>query len=131
MDDQPKPMLNSPVVREGTAGEEFASNVLGRLDGARAARESFKEELIGACQADPADIEKWKQGVITRFSELIGLEFDQDGKCITPGKVRMDGEFKEKWAQVVEEFSAQKDSHRAEQLFGEAGRLLRGAAEKP
>jgi hypothetical protein len=129
MDDNiPKPMLNSPIETGITVGEEFEKDKIGRLDRLRAAMDNKPAEFL---EQEMERLEKWKQAAIARFSELTGLEFDQDGKCITPGKVRMDGAFKQKWAQVVEEFSAQKDPQKAEQLFGEAGRLLRGAAEKP
>lgn len=106
-------------------------NVIARMDGVHDAHSEVNRMLAEPPEQELERLAKWKQGLMARFNELTGLEFDQDGKCVTPGKVRMDDEFKEKWAQAVEEFSAQKDPQKAEQLFGEAGRLLRGAAEKP
>jgi hypothetical protein len=130
-DNKPVPMLNSPIETGVSAGEVFAQTVLGRMDRAHALFIDKSHTLAEPPEQARERVERFKQEVIARVSELTGLEFDSDGKCITPGQVRMEGAFKEEWAQVCQEFAAQKDPQRAEQLFGEAGRLLRGAVETP
>jgi hypothetical protein len=57
------------------------------------------------------------------------LSFDQDGRCTNPEKFKMDAAFKEKWAQVCQEFGTVEDPQKGQQLLQEAGRMLRGAAE--
>jgi hypothetical protein len=97
-------MLNSPT--EGTAGEEFAENVLGRMN--RGA--GLNQELFGPremTQAQREQAEARKQRFIARFSELTGLRFDATGKCLNPSG-RMEG-YREQLAQVCEEFRAQGD----------------------
>jgi hypothetical protein len=131
MSDDSVPMLNKPIESPSETVEQFAKNVLGRMDRAHASFVDKSHTLAEPPEQARERVERFKQEVIARVSELTGLEFDADGKCITPGKVRMEGDFKEKWAQMVNEFAAQTDPQRAEQLFGEAGRLLRGAVETP
>jgi hypothetical protein len=130
MDD--KPMLNSPVEDQSVAGEEFAKNFIGRMDGSHEARAEFNRALAELPEQERERIEKFKHGTFARIEELTGLTFDRDtGRCTTAGQIRMEGELAEKWAAVCEQLGAEKDPQKAEQLFGEAGRLLRGAIEPP
>lgn len=125
MDDSP--MLNTPAETGMTAGEEFEKNKIRRLDRLRA---DMHNTPAGPPEQEMERIEKFKKDAIARFSELTGLSFDADGRCTTPGKIRMEGEFKERWKQLCAELAAQNDPQRAEQLFGEAGKMLRGAARQ-
>jgi hypothetical protein len=126
MDD--KPMLNSPIETGVDAGEEFTQSKIGRLDRLRA--EMNVKGMAALPEAELERIEQFKRGVIGRISELTGLTFDADGRCTNPEKFRMDAEFKEKWAQVCQEFGTE-DPQKGEQLLRQAGSLLRGAAGTP
>jgi hypothetical protein len=58
-------------------------------------------------------IERFKEKTFAHFEELTGLTFDRDtGKCTTPGKVKMEGKFKEKWTAVCEQLGGQHDPQR-------------------
>jgi hypothetical protein len=128
MDD--KPMLNSPVEDQSVAGEEFAKTVIGRMDGSHDARAEFNRALAELPEQERERIEKFKQQTFAHFEELTGLTFDRDtGKCTTPGKVRMEGEFKERWTAVCEQMSAEQDPQKGERLWREAGRVLREAVQ--
>jgi hypothetical protein len=131
MTDELRPMLNSPVESPSVAAEDLVKQVVARLDNVHEAHVKAQAMMAEPPEREAERLAKWKQGVMARFSELTGLEFNQDGKCITPGKVRMEGAFKARWKQMVEEFAAQKDPQKAEQLFGEAGKMLRRAIETP
>jgi hypothetical protein len=102
MDD--KPMLNQPIETGVDAGEAFAQNKIGRLDRLRA--EMNIKGMAALPGQELARIEKFQRDIIGRFSELTGLEFAADGKCITPG-AKMEGKFLESWKQAVDEFTAQ------------------------
>ncbi len=43
----------------------------------------------------------------------------------------MEGEFKERWTELCEQIDAEHDAQKGEQLWLEAGRLLREAAGTP
>jgi hypothetical protein len=77
MSDELRPMLNAPAETGIAAGEEFEKDKIGRLDGARAARESFKEELIGATKADPESIERFEQEAFAAIESMTGKLFDR------------------------------------------------------
>jgi hypothetical protein len=80
---------------------------------------------------DQERLERLKQESFAHFEQLTGLTFDREtGKCTTPGKVRMEGELRGRWAQLCTQLRAERDPQKAEQLFGEAGGLLKGAAEQ-
>jgi len=131
-DDIPKPMLNAPIETGVDAGEEFAQNVLGRMDGAHDAHAEVNRMLAELPPAEQERIEKFKQETFGRIEGLTGLTFDRDtGRCTTAGQIRMEGELAEKWAALCEQLGAEKDPQKAEQLFGEAGQFLRRAAEPP
>ena len=76
-------------------------------------------------------VQKLKQEFIARLSETAGLSFDANGRCTTPGEVRMDDQLKERWAELCKEFGANQDPQQARKLLQEAGRLLRGAIVTP
>ena len=129
-DDIPKPIVNQPIETGMAAGEEFEKNAIGRMDGAHDA----KVELQGMIAEDPKTqmerIERFKEKLFAHFEELTGLAFDREtGKCVTPGKVKMEGEFKEKWTAVCEQLGGQHDPQKTEQLWREAGKVLREAVQ--
>jgi hypothetical protein len=124
-------MLNQPIETGITAGEEFAQNVLGRMNRAHEAFVDKSHTLAEPPEQARERIEKFRRDVIARISELAGLSFDENGRCTNPEKFRMNAEFKEKWAQVCREFGTEKNAQRGEQLLKEAGTLLRGAVETP
>jgi hypothetical protein len=124
MDD--KPMLNTPAETGVAAGEAFEQSKMARLDRLRA---EMNITSLALPEAEKARLEQFKQETFARFEEITGLTFDRDtGKCTTPGKVRMEGEFKERWTALCDQLSAEKDPDKTPQLFQEAGRLLREAA---
>jgi hypothetical protein len=126
MDD--KPMLNSPIETGVGAGEDFEKDKIGRLDRLRA--EMNIKGMAEPPEVELERIEQFKRGVIGRISEITGLSFDVDGRCTNPEKFRMNADFKEKWAQVCQEFGTE-DPQKGEQLLRQAGSLLRGAAGAP
>jgi len=127
-----KPMLNTPVEGQSAAAEELKKNAIARMDGAHDAHGEVNRMLAELPPAEQERIEKFKQETFARFEELTGLTFDREtGKCTTPGKVRMEGETKEKWTAVCEQLGAEKDLQKGEQLWRDAGRLLREAIEPP
>ena|ERR1700693_656372 len=126
MDDQPVPMLNQPVENEGTAGEEFAENVLGRMD--RAHKSFIETTRIGAEPPEQAR-EKRKHEIIQRFSEFSGLEFDQDGCGTTQVTPEAWHHIQKHWVELCVQLNAETDPQKREQLWRQAGALLRGTAE--
>jgi hypothetical protein len=73
---------------------------------------------------------QFKQQVCARAEELTGLTFDSEtGHCTTPGTVKMEGETKERWAAVCEQLGAAKDPKQVEQLWRQAGQILREAIQ--
>jgi len=130
MDDQPKPMLNAPVETGIAAGEEFEKNVIGRLDGAHDAHTEVNRMFAELPEQERERIERFREKSLAHFEELTGLSFDRNtGKCVTPGKVKMEGEFKEKWTAVCEQLGAEKDPQKGERLWREAGKVLREAVQ--
>jgi hypothetical protein len=97
MDD--KPMLNTPAETGVAAGEAFEQSKMARLDRLRA---EMNITSLALPEAEKARLEQFKQETFARFEEITGLTFDRDtGKCTTPGKVRMEGEFKERWTALA------------------------------
>jgi hypothetical protein len=132
MDDQPKPMLNTPIETGMTAGEEFAQNILGRMNRAHASFVDKSHTLAEPPEQERERIEKFKQESFAHFEQLTGLTFDREtGKCTTPGSVKMEGELRGRWAQMCTRLREERDPQKAEQLMKEAGALLRGEIEKP
>jgi hypothetical protein len=133
MDDQPKPMLNSPVEREGTAGEEFANNVLGRMSRAHESFTHLNDTLAGPPEEARKRLEKFREESFARIERITGLTFGgQTGQCTTPMEARGDSrQFRERWRRVCEELGAKPDPENSQQLLKEAGRIVRGEAEAP
>jgi hypothetical protein len=76
--------------------------------------------------------ERFKEESFARFEALTGFTFDRaTGDCTTPGKVRMDGEIRERWMGLCTRFSEEQDTAKAEEFLQEAGALLREAAGRP
>jgi hypothetical protein len=125
MDDQPKPMLNTPIETGMTAGEEFAQNILGRMNRAHASFVDKSHTLEEPPEQERERVEKWRHEIIQRFSEFSGLEFDPDGRCATPG-ARMDARFNRVWAELCGQLTAEQDPQKKEQLWRQAGAILRG-----
>jgi hypothetical protein len=130
MDDQPKPMLNMPIETGMTAGEEFANNVLGRLNRTHEQFANMNNTVYAPTRVDQERLEKFREESFAHIEQVTGLTFDREtGKCTTPGKIRMEGELRGRWAQMCTRLREERDPQKAEQLFGEAARLLREAAE--
>jgi hypothetical protein len=111
VDDQTRPMLNARIKTGRAAGEEFAAGAIARMNRGAEQLTGLNQELFGPrelTQAQRDQVEKWKQGIVARFSELTGLQFDANGKCTTPGG-RMES-YGDEWAQVCREVTAKNDS---------------------
>ena len=130
-DDNPKPMMSTPIETGMTAGEEFAQDVLGWMNRAHEAFVDKSHTMAEPPEQARERVEKLRRDIIARVSELTGLSFNADGRCTNPEKFKMNAEFKEEWAQVCREFGTEKNAQRGEQLLHEAGTLLRGVAETP
>jgi hypothetical protein len=127
-DDIPKPMLNSGVEAE-SVGEDFEKNVIGRLDGAHDARAEFNRALAELSEQERERLERFKEQSFARFEELTGLTFDRNtGRCTTEGSICMEGQVKERWEEICTKLGAEKDPQKGEQLWREAGKVLREAA---
>jgi hypothetical protein len=130
-DNNPKPMLNSPIESPSDSAEELQKNVIARMDGAHDAQTEVNRMFAELPAAEQERLEKFKQETFAHFEEITGLTFDREtGKCTTPGKVKFEGAFKEKWTALGEQFIGQHDHQQGEQLMREAGRLLREAAQQ-
>jgi hypothetical protein len=127
MPEEQKPMLNTPAETDSAAAEEFKKNLIARMDRAHEAHAQLNRTLAESPEHAQERVQKFKQEFIAHFSEMTGLSFDTDGRCTTPVEVRMDDHFKERWAQLCQEFSGNQDPQQAGGLLQEAGRLLRGA----
>ena len=64
-----KPMLNSPVELQSDAAEEFAQNVIARLEASHAARRALDHLLFNALQPEVEHIERDKR----RFTAQDGI----------------------------------------------------------
>jgi hypothetical protein len=128
MDDQPKPMLNSPIETEATAGEEFANNVLGRLSRAHESFTHLNDTLAEPHEEARKRLEKFREESFARIERITGLTFDrQTGQCTTPMEARGDSrQFRARWKRVCEELGAKPDTEKSQQLLKEAGRIVRG-----
>ena len=114
------------------AGEEFEKNVIGRMDGTHAARAEFNRALAELPAAEQEHLEKFKQESFARFEEITGLTFDRNtGRCTTEGSICMEGQVKERWEEICTKLGAEKDPQKGEQLWREAGKVLREAAGTP
>jgi hypothetical protein len=132
MSDEPVPMLNKPLEGKSETAEQFAENVLGRMNRTHEQFAELKQTQYEPTGADQERLEKFREESFAHIEQITGLTFDrQTGKCTTPGKVRMEGELRGRWAQMCTRLREERDPQKAEQLIGEAGRLLRGAIEKP
>jgi hypothetical protein len=131
-DETPKPMLNTPIQSPSKTAEQFAQNVIGRMDGAHDAHAEVNRMFAELPAAEQERLEKFKQETFAHFEEITGLTFDREtGKCTTPGKVKFEGEFKEKWTALGEQFATPHDPQKGVELMREAGRILREAAGTP
>ena len=84
-----------------------------------------------AAQQEATRLAQFKRQVCARAEELTGLTFDSEtGYCTTPGTVVMEGETQERWTAVCEQLGAAKDPKQVEQLWREAGRILREAVQE-
>lgn len=129
-DNNPKPMLNSPIESPSETAEQFAQNVIGRMGGAHDARTEVNRMFAELPAAEQERLEKFKEKSFAHFEELTGLTFDREsGKCTTEGNICMEGETKERWTAVCEQLTAEKDPKQVEQLWREAGKVLREAAQ--
>jgi hypothetical protein len=132
MSDEPVPMLNKPKESTCETAEQFANNVLGRLNRAHEQFANMNNTVYAPTKADQERLEKFREESFAHIEQITGLTFDREtGKCTTPGQIRMEGELRGRWAQMCTRLREERDPQKAEQLFGEAGRLLRGAIEKP
>ena len=132
MSDEPVPMLNRPLEGQSETAEEFAQNVLGRMDRAHA---SFIDQshLVEPAEEARERLEKFREEAFARIEGITGLTFDrQTGKCTTPMEARGDSrQARARWNRVCEELGAKPDTEKSEQLWKEAGRIVRGEAETP
>jgi hypothetical protein len=131
MDDQPVPMLNSPKESTCETAEQFEKNVLGRME--RAHRSFIETTGIGAEPPEQARerLEKRKHEFTQRFSEFSGLEFDQDGRCTTQVTSEAWHHIQKHWVELCGQLNAETDPQKKEQLWRQAGAILRGEAETP
>jgi hypothetical protein len=128
MPEELRPMLNTPAETNSASAEDFGKNAIARMERSQEARVELKRALAEPPEEALERVQKFKQDVIARFSEMTGLVFDADGRCISPGKIRMDEQIKERWAELCQEFRGSQDPQQAEKLLREAGRIFRGAA---
>jgi hypothetical protein len=128
MTEELRPMLNTSAETESSTAEEFKNNLIGRMDRAHEAHAQLNRALAESPEHAEQRVQKFKQEFIAHVTEMTGLSFDADGRCTTPEEVKMDGEIKECWAHLCQEFSGNQDPQQAEKLLREAGRILRGAA---
>jgi len=131
MTEEPTPVLNSPAETDGVAAEEFKKNLIGRMDRSHEAHTQLNRAVVESREHAQERFEKFKQEFIARFSEMTGLSFDANGRCTTPGKVKMEGEVKERWLELCTELGASQNPDETLQLWQEAGRLLLGATATP
>lgn len=131
MPEEVRPMLNTSAETDSVAAEEFKKNVIARMDRAHAAHAELSRTLAEPSEQALERVQKFKQEAIARFSELTGLSFDADGRCTTPGAVKMEGEFKDRWTKLCGQLGAETDPNKIQQLWLEVGRLLRGETGTP
>lgn len=131
MPEEVRPMLNTPAETDSVVAEEFKKNVIARMERAHAAHAELSRALAEPTEEALERVKKIKQEAIAHFSELTGLSFDADGRCITPGEVKMEGELKERRTKLCGQFGAEKDPDRLRQLLQEVGRVLRGETRTP
>ena len=113
MPNEPVPMMNAPVVATSAA-----LAAIGITAESPEQQEQLNDQL--------------KDAVFAQLEDLTGLSFDREtGECTTEGDICMEGDTKEGWAEICQQLGTEKDPKRVEQLWREAGALLRGAAVTP
>jgi hypothetical protein len=123
MSDDLRPMLNTPAETDSGAAEEFKATLISRMDRKHETRAELKRALAESPEHPQERVEKFRQKFHARLSELTGLSFDANGQCTTPGAVRMEGEVKERWAELCKQIGENQDPQKSRQLWQEAGRL--------
>lgn len=78
MDDQPKPMLNTPIENGVSAGEEFAQNVLGRMNRAHEQFAELNQTVYAPTKADHERLEKFREDAIQLIEAMTGKKFDRN-----------------------------------------------------
>jgi hypothetical protein len=73
MDDQPKPMLNTPIENGVSAGEEFAENVLGRMERAHGAFAHLNDTVGEPPEEARKRLEKFREGAFARIENWLDL----------------------------------------------------------
>jgi tRNA A37 N6-isopentenylltransferase MiaA len=131
MPEEQKPMLNTPAETDSAAAEEFKKNLIARMDRAHEAHAQLNRTLAESPEHAEERVQKFKQEFIAHFSEMTGLSFSADGRCTTPGEVKMEGEVKERWTELCKQLGENQDPQKSRQLWQEAGKLLREATQTP
>lgn len=107
--------------------EEFKKNLIDRMDRAHEAHIQLNRTLAESPEHAEERFEKFRQEFHERLSEMTGLSFDANGQCTTPGEVKMEGEVKERWAELCGQIGTNQDPQKSRQLLQDAGKLLREA----
>jgi hypothetical protein len=86
---------------------------------------------IETAEQEMQRLAQFKQAAFARLEEIMGLTFDREtGNCTTPGTVKMEGELKGRWAALVTQIGEVRDAQKGEELFREAGKILREAVQQ-
>ena len=117
MDDKPVPMLNQPIETGITAGEEFAENVLGRMERAHSSFIDKSHLPAEFPEQERERIEKFREESFLRIEQITGLTFDrQTGQCTTPMEERGDArQARARWNRVCEELGAKPYPEKGQQ----------------
>jgi hypothetical protein len=128
MSDEPVPMLNKPKEGKSERAEQFAENVLGRLDRAHEAFTHMNDTLAEPPEQARERFEKFKEESFARIEGITGLTFDREtGQCTTPIDARGDSrQARARWKRVCDELGKPYDGQKGEELLKEAGRIVRG-----
>jgi hypothetical protein len=132
MSDEPVPMLNRPKESTCETAEQFAQNVLGRMDRAHGSFIATTRIAAEPPEEARARMEKFREEVFRRYEALTGLTFDREtGQCTTQTTVEMEGPVKARWGRLCQQMGTEKDPQKGEELLRELGRIVRGEAETP
>jgi hypothetical protein len=128
MSDEPVPMLNKPKESTCEAAEQFAENVLGRMNRTHEQFAELNQTLGAPTAADHERLDRFKEEAFSRIEKASGLTFDREtGRCTTPTEERGDArQLRERWRRVCEELGAKPGAEKSQDLLKEAGRIIRG-----